>query len=62
MDTACDVCRFDSGKQSESIAMSTDINGMHDSNPGSLSTSELLIALGLSLASPLLLILALMWR
>jgi hypothetical protein len=42
--------------------MSTDINGMHDSNPGSLSTREKLIGLGLSLASPLLLILALMWR
>ena len=41
--------------------MSTDIDGTHDSNPA-LSTRELLIGLGLSLASPLLLILALMWR
>jgi hypothetical protein len=42
--------------------MSTDIDEMDDSNTVSLSTRELLIGIGIGIASPLLLILALILR
>ena len=62
MDIACEVCRSIQASRASPIAMSTDIDGMHDSNPGSLSTREMLIGFGLGVASQLLLILALVLR